>query len=212
MKIRPDAARLRAFVQVAAIRVSATAASIAVGVTVPLIRIRATTGRFVKALNVADNPVIQSIMVFVLGRGLADSFAVTDTPDVVPQKRPVDAASITDVREPFLIGKGLFENPKVEEGDYFAEDYTDPGYTIVSFEWTLEKPFSEIPSIGDALSPFQIGKVSTDGVDITDQVVLSRILSIIDAPEVADSGTLRMQDYCEFDYFAEDYVGESRTF
>jgi hypothetical protein len=211
MKIRPDAARLRAFVQVAAIRVSATAASIALGVTVPLIRIKATTGRFVKALNIADNPVIQSLLVFVLGRGLADSFTVTDTPDVVPQKRPVDAASITDVREPFLIGKGLSENPKVEDGDYFAEDYTDPGYTIISFEWTLGKPLSEsLPFIDVALLTGT--SVAADAVDTTDQVVLSKILGIIDASEVADSGTLRMQDYCEFDYFAEDYVGESRTF
>jgi hypothetical protein len=211
MKIRPDTARLRAFVQVAAIRASATAASIAVGVTVPLIRIKATTGRFVKALNLADNPVVQSIMVFVLGRGLADSFAVTDTPDVVPQKRPVDAVDIADVREPFLIGKGLFENPKVEEGDYFAEDYTDPGYTIVSFKWTLEKPFSESLSFVDA-TLLAGTSVVADTVNITEQVVLSRILGIIDAPVVADSGILRMQDYCEFDYFAEDYVGESRTF
>lgn len=211
MKIRPDVARLRAFVQVATIRAGTTVASIVVGVTVPLIRIKATVGRFVKRLGITDSPTIQSVTVLVLGRGLVDNYTVTDAPDVVPQKRPVDTVSMIDVREPFSIGKGLAENPKVEEGDYFAGDYTDPGYTIVSFKWVLGKTLTDgVPLIDAAI--LASTSVATNTVGATDQVVLRRILGIIDTPTVGDSGTLRMQDYCEFDYFAEDYVGESRAF
>ena len=341
MKLRTESTRLRAFVRASVMRATVAAAVISAAAIVPLIQIRATTGRFFKRLRLTDNPRIASLMTFVLGRGFTDAYTVADFPDVVPNKRPSDTALVADVRDPFQIGKGLSENPKIEEGDYFAEDYTDPGYTIVSFRVGVTKPFSEPLSVADApllgfvpaytdaasasdtvltkdiiaatekvltaditdvaaafltrvlgnsalagelalratdkvlvdgsvtadahLTSLQrpladqastldvllasaakvaadnaatgdvalrsTNKVLADGAALfdgditrvlgathvdtsttTDVIVFAGILGIIDAPSVADSGGLRMQDYCDFDYFAEDYVGEVRTF
>jgi len=33
-----------------------------------------------------------------------------------------------------------------------------------------------------------------------------------DSSALSDSGSIRSQGYCAFDYFAEDYVGDIRTF
>jgi hypothetical protein len=52
----------------------------------------------------------------------------------------------------------------------------------------------------------------SEAPSLTDVVALSARLAIIEQPVASDSGILQMQDYCAFDYFAEDYVGESRTF
>jgi hypothetical protein len=210
--LKATAARLRAQTQAGVMRANVVYTTLTLFAAVPLIRIKSTVGSFLKRLRFTENPRIQTIMTYVLGRSLADNYVVTDVPDVVPNKSLSDAGVVGDFREPFQIGKGLFENPKVEEGDYFAEDYTTVGYTIVSFRVATTKPFSENPVVSDTLDPFQINKTPVDTVGITDDIVFARVLSIIDAPAVADSGVLRMQDYCDSTYFAEDYVGEVRNF
>lgn len=341
MRFRADKIRLRALVKATVIRALPSVSALRVSVTVPYIRLKVATGRFFKRLRPTETLTLQSLTAFFLGRGFADNFSVGDLPDVIPNKRPVDTVGAADIREPFAIGKGLVENPKIEDGDYFAEDYTDPGYTIISFSWAATKPFvepltfgdtavvgvspafAESPTVsdavfskdiiaatekvlaaditdvatatlirvlgnsattsdtrivtvdkgladaatfadaqtltttrgltdaaqtadaqlletakgltdvaqttdaqilsgakglidtavaGDTLVAFAVGRAAVDSVPITELVALSANLSIIDPPSVADSGALRMQDYCDFDYFAEDYVGEVRTF
>jgi hypothetical protein len=50
---------------------------------------------------------------------------------------------------------------------------------------------------------------TTSAVDATS---LSPEKAIADMIELADAGSLVAQNYCDITYFAEDYVGESRTF
>jgi hypothetical protein len=54
-------------------------------------------------------------------------------------------------------------------------------------------PFSHSTSVDDTFS-LQPGKHLTDNID------------------TGDTGSLRSQGYADFSYFAEDYVGDSRTF
>jgi hypothetical protein len=39
-----------------------------------------------------------------------------------------------------------------------------------------------------------------------------RFFQRYDVAQVSDSGSIRGQNYCQFDYFSEDYVGYSATF
>lgn len=57
-------------------------------------------------------------------------------------------------------------------------------------------------------------KPTEDGLSISESIVLLRlaIREPSDTLSVADSGSLRGQGYCSFDYFNEDYVGYSTTF
>lgn len=181
-------------------------------VQVPYIVYSYVLGVFVKFLTRTDGVNVLSDTELSMAKPFADQYTVTDFPDVVPNKRPTDAVEAADTLAPFQIGKGLFENPKVEEGPYFAEDYTDPGYTIVSFQLSLTKPQTETVAATDADFLLDMTLAPTDGVAVVDNIVFTRILGIIDAATATDSGSIRMQDYCSPDYFAEDYVGEVRNF
>ena len=52
----------------------------------------------------------------------------------------------------------------------------------------------------------------SDSVGTTDTARLSIGKLLTDTMSVAESGTIRMQNYCDFSYFDEDYVGTSTTF
>jgi hypothetical protein len=341
VKLYTDRKRIRAAIQAAQLKATTSVAAFRASVAVPYIRIKAVTGRFVKRLQFVENLSLASLPSLLFGRPLSDSAGVTDLPDVVPNKRPTDIVGAVDLLDPFQIAKGFFENPKIEEGDYFAEDYTVYGYTITSYEMELRKPFSEplgvadLPDItsdkpladgvgafdgilskqfiaatstvltaditdvstsylirvlnntararealaGDMSKPlsdtggagdtpaitfarpvadaggaadsealqfvkaladasaatdtevwdftkgnsdtavatagvpvFSATRVAADAANAAESIVLKPILGIIDTPAVSDSGSLRMQDYCSFDYFAQDYVGTSLTF
>lgn len=75
------------------------------------------------------------------------------------------------------------------------------------------KGFSDSVSISDVITK-EAGKALTDSVSTSDSffrtVDYSRSFS--DSVGTSSSGSLRSQGYCDFTYFAEDYVGYSRTF
>lgn len=211
MKLHETVPRIRAAIRAVQVRAASSAAVITASIRAPYIVFTYVLGQFVKFITKADAVTVQSLSAFFLGRATTDTAAVSDAADVVPNKRPIDNLVVADVRDPFQLGKGLFEFPKAEEGPYFAEDYTDPGYTIVSFAVSFTKTATDSAAAADT-RVHTLSRLVTDAADAADAVVLSRNSSIITAADAADSGSLRMQDYSDFGYFAEDYVGESRTF
>jgi hypothetical protein len=46
----------------------------------------------------------------------------------------------------------------------------------------------------------------------TDSAAIAAGKALIDSTSASDAGILISQDYCDITYFAEDYVGTSRTF
>lgn len=341
MKLYTDRKRIRAAIRAAQLKATTSVAAFRASVEVPYIRIKAVTGRFIKRLQFSENLALASIARALFGKNTTDNVGLTDLPDVVPHKIFTNGVGAGEQLDPFQIAKGLSENPKIEDGDYFAEDYTVYGYTIASYEiefrkpvteavgvadtqdivpnkglsdgvgafdgilskqfvaatstvmtaditdvassylirtlnntararellaGDLSKPLSDTYSAGDAPAVnfarpvsdagetadsetlqftkvladagattdtetrdftkgnsdtavatagtpvFSATRVATDSANAVESIVLKPILGIIDTPAVADSGSLRMQDYCSFDYFAQDYVGTSLTF
>jgi hypothetical protein len=212
VKINETIPRIRAAISAVQIRAAAAVPVMSAAVQVPYIVYNYVLGIFVKFLTRADGVSIASDTELSMAKPFADQYTVADFPDVVPNKRLPDGIEAADALSPFQISKGLFENPKVEDGAYFAEDYTDVGYTIVSFQLSFTKAQAEIVTATDAGVVLGTTLGPTDGVSMVDNIVFTRILSIIDAATATDSGSIRMQDYCSPDYFAEDYVGEVRNF
>lgn len=62
------------------------------------------------------------------------------------------------------------------------------------------------------LHAFSQTKGFADSGNAGDLPVKSIGQTFTDASSANDDGSLRSQGYCDFDYFAEDYVGQSRTF
>lgn len=341
MKLTTDRKRIRAAIRAAQIKATTSVAAFRASVEVPYIRIKAVTGRFIKRLQFSDNMAIASLVRAFFGKGVVDPVNVADDPIPLFNKQPTDGLGVGDYLDPFQIAKGLRENPKIEDGDYFAEDYTVYGYTIASYEIEFRKPVDDAASVADTALPlfnkqptdtvgaydgilskqivaatstvqtaditdvsstyliralnnvararealagdmakpledtwlagdapavtfgrpvsdaagttdsnyadftkgladtsstvdteyrgftkgvtdtavattgtpvFSAALTATDAANAVESIVLKPILGIIDTPAVSDSGSLRMQDYCSFDYFAQDYVGTSLTF
>jgi len=90
---------------------------------------------------------------------------------------------------------------------------SDSGTVSDTFAKTVVyiRDFTESPSTSDS-DTITFGAVKSDDGALTDSDVKSMSKSLTEAPSAASSGTLRSQGYCDFTYFAEDYVGASRTF
>jgi hypothetical protein len=52
----------------------------------------------------------------------------------------------------------------------------------------------------------------SDSVTVSDITLLSIGKGFADTMSLSDAGSIRMQNYCDFSYFDEDYVGTSATF
>ena len=96
----------------------------------------------------------------------------------------------------------------------------------VEFRRSAEDPLSltddnNIKQCGKALSEFprfedQVARAAqrtaSDDALISDLRVLTPGKTRTEQATLTDAGSLRSQGYCDFSYFAEDYVGASRTF
>lgn len=106
-----------------------------------------------------------------------------------------DAAGATDV-DTLTIGKN-----ESDDTSFTDSSTTDFG-----------KLLSDTPVVEDALAlrvtlaPF----LNSTGITDTADVVPNKV--ILDSTSLTDAGSLRSQGYSDFTYFAEDYVGASRTF
>ena len=59
---------------------------------------------------------------------------------------------------------------------------------------------------------FVIYKEFNEALSITDNPFLFMGKGFTDTMDITDTGSIRMQSYCSFDYFSDDYVGSSLTF
>lgn len=70
---------------------------------------------------------------------------------------------------------------------------------------------SDLVQTNDTTS-FSFAASRTDSVAVLDSAALEPFKALADPVIAASAGSLLSQDYCEAFYFAEDYVGTSRTF
>lgn len=96
---------------------------------------------------------------------------------------------------------------------YFAGDYVEPGYVSVPFFISFGKNVTDPVYITET-RVLRVSKGASDSVSVSDvfSLAMSGKLYILDPVSVSDDGSLQMQDYCGIDYFAGDYLGDSRAF
>lgn len=134
-------------------------------------------------------------------------------------------------------GKTLFESQSLSDASKLAvaKALTETLIFIESFNSSVSKPLADNALVTDALAAAFI-KALTDGVGINDAAettdglnlqavksfsnvafaadVSSRLISTgkSDVASASDVGSLVNQGYCDPTYFAEDYVGDARSF
>ena len=139
-----------------------------------------------------DDQEIQFVKVRSDGGVLTDSFAKT-----VTFVRAFTETPAANDDPSFDVTKPLTEGPSAS--DSFSK--------VVTFS----RSFTESPSVADS-DTLNTGKNLSDNGGIIDSQVVQFTKASSDSGVAADSGSLRSQGYCDFTYFAEDYVGASRTF
>jgi len=126
----------------------------------------------------------------------ADDVYMVDQPAKTLQKSLSDSASVADLFDSFVIA-GLLTN--------------NNGTATETIEFNISKPFSDAFSAQELVA-FTLNRFIIDNGSAEDQQVKSLSKRLVDQSTSSDSGSLRGQGYCDFDYFSEDYVGYSRTF
>jgi hypothetical protein len=137
-------------------------------------------------------------------RNYADTYGVTDAEVISFIKRAYDTFTATDAITTITFAKFLADGVAMND----AFDATDGA------EWAFTKGVSNIVFTGDSFSravDYRRG-FSDATYGFSETKFFDFVKSLADNTTTSDTGSLRSQGYCDFSYFAEDYVGDSRTF
>jgi len=172
-------------------------------------------------------------------RYITDSYAVLDQTFIATAKAFADSVAITQTDPVFTVAKGLADSVSLADAItvtlVFIREFADSTGVSDAEAFDFVKALVDSATTTDQLH-FAITKLLTDGVGMidsfdlndgatytftkalsnvsfaTDAVVLTPQKRVSDAVTTDSAGYLRSQGYCDFTYFAEDYVGDSRTF
>jgi hypothetical protein len=137
-------------------------------------------------------------------RSFADTYGVTDSSVIAYIKRLYDTFTATDAITTITFAKFLADGVAMND----AFDATDGA------EWAFTKGVSNIVFTGDSFSrAVDYSRGFSDATyGFSETKFFDFVKSLADNTTTSDTGSLRSQGYCDFSYFAEDYVGDSRTF
>jgi hypothetical protein len=211
VRIDPTLRRIRAVVRTAAVTAAYKAGVIGAAVVVPYISFRYALGEFFKKKFITDTARVSEGEVYFaedytdpgyvgipfalsVGKVLADTALARDVLAFLFPKTFSDSLSAADT-----VVRQVGKNP------------SDTATVADAATRSIIKGFADTAALADT-SVRYVGKLPVDTASLLDVVALAPRLVIIDQPVASDSGSLRMQDYCDISYFAEDYVGVSRAF
>jgi hypothetical protein len=170
---------------------------------------------------------------------ILDGFAVVDSVSIEALKNFFDQASVSDeIRS--LVGKNLADSVNMSDSVSllltfirefadsvgtsdsqvidFAKNLGDPVVPTDTLSFFTEKLISDGVAINDMADiddgfTFQFEAYFTNLAFVNDSLIrVDTFKNFFDTASVEDTGSLICQDYCDITYFAEDYVGQSRTF
>lgn len=129
-----------------------------------------------------------------LARPLADALGASDSPLLASSKPLGDAFAAADAAVK-TAGKGLLDSASA----------TDTSTARVA------KAVLDATAITEQ-ARFALSRTLADAYAVADATAKSTNKGLADGAGASDSGTLRMQGYCDITYFAEDYVGIFTSF
>ena len=142
--------------------------------------------------------------------------SIEDDQEIAFVKTRTEIVAITDVfdRDVAFV-RNISETPAANDSPakVVGRPASDSGTASDSFSRTVVylRDFTDSAGMIDS-DTIDFGSVKSDDGVFADSEVKSGGKFITESPSAVSSGTLRSQGYCDFTYFAEDYVGASRTF
>ena len=172
---------------------------------------------YVRAFS--ENPLVAEAHRFDASKALTEAPAASDS-DTVQFTKVAGDRTDQDYCTLSYFAENYLEGPPIDivafddtQALSFGSSASDSGSVSQTFARTVAyaRAFTESASVAQTLTKAVVSALSDNG-SFSDSDVKSVGLSRSDAGVAADSGSLRSQGYCDFTYFAEDYVGASRTF
>lgn len=152
--------------------------------------------QFMKVLSEVVTPTETLVIANGFNREFVESAVSGDAAAKTFIKNLTDAVNVTDVAD---VSNAKVENPS--DGSSVSDQ------AVLG----VEKVFTESPTASDAAF-VEFMKGLAEAPTATDSAVIEAGKALIDSTSASDAGTLISQGYCDITYFAEDYVGTSRTF
>jgi hypothetical protein len=172
---------------------------------------------FAKALT--DNFAVSDATARSFSKFLASGFAMNDSFDANDGSTYVFSKGVTNVvfvpdAQTKTVDKALTDTASVADAlaVVFSKAVADVISTSATLSVLFEKALADSFGTQDAATKFFDKSADPDSVSAADATTLSPTKGISDMIEPVDAGSLLSQGYCDITYFAEDYVGESRTF
>jgi hypothetical protein len=185
---------------------------------------------------VLDAIALGDLQVKSVAKALSDPAVVMDAAVLATQRPVTDAALVSDIST-VSAAKGLFDQQQINDVTQAAVNkaVADAVLMVESATFAVGKLFSDATLTADQVSLLvnrlvQDGVAMSDSADLEDGITFQAAKSVMnmafvtdhrqsafskpqtDAAAAADAGSLVSQGYCDLTYFAEDYVGEARTF
>ena len=176
--------------------------------------------------NLSENPnFTDTINTLALTKALTDAVNATDDLDAAASilddqemqfvKNTTNTAAITDAfARVVAFTRSFSETPAITDvnilgiGKTASENpaFSDTNYVNFGKLLSEQPNFTDVLALQVTLSPFTEAPGVTDSADVVPNKVFTEL------PSLTDAGSLRSQGYCDFTFFAEDFVGASRNF
>jgi hypothetical protein len=178
----------------------------------------ADTAALVAAKLLRDAPLVYDAQAKQLTKARSDTFALTDATAKQVAKAVADSANLADVaRLSFLKAATDTTSPVEDVLLAISKLLTDAVGPADAAYRTVAKLLADGVGMNDSFDTgdgavFSFSKGVSNVTIVGDATSKHPAKVVADSATTADSGSLVNQDYCDIDYFLDDYVGESRVF
>ena len=142
--------------------------------------------------------------------------SILDDQNMQFQKATTDAMQIADIFYRMVAFVRAFTDAAVTTDQQtvdFSKALTDtPFFADDLLRYDSTKPLAHTAAVAELISKGVAKAPFSDAYGVSDVSTLQPGLVKTESTLLTDTGSLRSQGYCDFTYFAEDFVGASRTF
>lgn len=176
-----------------------------------------TTGRY---RYIPEVTVISDAVNKAVAKAVKDSVTTGDKVSISSSIRLVDSVAFTETFLATLVFIRSFTDAVTMPDSLKSSTTKSLADALVSTDAlrsTINKYLADGVAMIDSFSAtdgllYAFSKYLSNVIFVQDSVVVYPSKVFSDMIFTQDAGSLRSQGYCDFSYFAEDYVGESRTF
>jgi len=171
------------------------------------------------AKALADSATMADAQVFDITKLLQDGVAMNDAFDATDGSQwsfTKGVSNVVFIAEALAktLSRPLTDSISLSDANTISLDkpLSDSFALVSATAFTLTLPKADSVSVADTPAKLVTKAPFTDTTSLLSAISLQPNKHLADNLGAGDSGSLRSQGYADFSYFAEDYVGDSRTF